>query len=347
MDPEALDALVHESSADGEHAGRVHHGGARDTRRLDFSANVNPRRPTGTASVYESAFGASCRYPADDYPAYRAAAADHVGCAAREIFPTHGGMGALRLAVETTVQPGDRALVPAPSFGEYAREVKRQGGSVEYVGAAEILAADPGPFEIAFVCQPNNPTGQAFSPGHLREFADRCRSAGTVLVVDEAFLDFTRFDSLAGRPGVVVLRSLTKIFGLPGLRMGFAVATGGLRDRLGVARQPWSLSVPAAAVGEHCLGDEDFVAETRERVAEERERIRRRLGSRFDVAESRAPFLLLESDDPAAVDRTLETARAAGLALRDARTFRGLDRHIRVAVRLPHENDRLLDALDV
>jgi histidinol-phosphate aminotransferase/threonine-phosphate decarboxylase len=256
-------------------------------------------------------------------------------------------MGALRLAVETTVQSGDRSLAPAPSFGEYAREVKRQGGNVEYVRADEILDADPGPFEIAFVCQPNNPTGLAYSPGRLREFADRCRSAGTVLVVDEAFLDFTRLESLAGRPGVIVLRSLTKIFGLPGLRMGFAVATGAIRDRLGAARQPWSLSVPAAAVGEHCMGDDAFVAETRERVSAERARMRNRLESRFDVADSRAPFLLLETEDPAAVGRMLQTARGAGLALRDARTFRGLDRHVRVAVRLPQENDCLLDVLDV
>ncbi len=347
MDPEALDALVDESRTEGEAAGRVHHGGTRDARRLDFSANVNPRRPTGTAQVYESAFGAVCSYPADDYPAYRAAAADHVGCTARQVLPTHGGMGALRLAVETTVQSGDSALVPAPSFGEYAREVQRQGGHVDHTPADEILAADPGAYDIAFVCQPNNPTGRAYSPGRLREFADRCRSEGTVLVVDEAFLDFTRFESMAGRPGVVVLRSLTKIFGLPGLRMGFAVATDGLRDRLGVARQPWSLGVPAAAVGEHCLGDDAFVAETRERVSDERERMRERFESRFGVEDSRAPFLLLEAKDVAAVDRTLETARAAGLALRDARTFRGLDHHIRVAVRLPHENDRLLDALDV
>ena len=347
MDPEALDALVDESPTGGNEAGRVHHGGARDTRRLDFSANVNPRRPTGTAHAYESAFAAACRYPADDYPAYRAAAADHVGCAARQVLPTHGAMGALRLAVGATVQSGDAALVPAPSFGEYACEVKRQGGTVDHVPADALFSVDPAPYEIAFVCQPNNPTGRAYSPGCLREFADRCRSVGTVLVVDEAFLDFTRFDSVAGRPGIVVLRSLTKIFGLPGLRMGFAVATGGLRERLGVARQPWSLSVPAAAVGEHCLGDEDFVTKTRERVTAERERMRERLDSRFDVAPSSAPFLLLEADDAAAVDGTLDTARAAGLALRDARSFRGLDRHIRVAVRLPHENNRLLDALDV
>jgi histidinol-phosphate aminotransferase/threonine-phosphate decarboxylase len=75
--------------------------------------------------------------------------------------------------------------------------------------------------------------------------------------------------------------------------------------------------------------------------------MRDRLEARFDVSPSRAPFLLLEADDAATVDRTIEAARTAGLALRDARSFRGLDRHVRVAIRLPAENDRLLEALDV
>jgi histidinol-phosphate aminotransferase/threonine-phosphate decarboxylase len=347
MDRESLDALRRESDADGTNAGRVPHGGTGDDRHLDFSANINPRRPDGTARVYESAFGAAGAYPPDDYPSYRAAAAEFVDCDPRGVMPTSGGMDALRLAVAITVESGDRALVPEPSFGEYAREVRRHGGHVDYRPAGEILEADPAGYAIAFVCQPNNPTGRVYSPGGLRSYADRCRSAGTTLVVDEAFLEFTALDSLAGRPGVVVTRSLTKIFGLPGLRMGFAVATGDLRDRLAVARQPWALSVPAAAVGEHCLGAHGFVERTRERVTAERERMRDRLESRFDVSDSGAPFLLLEATDAEAVDEVLRTTRAAGLALRDARTFRGLDRHIRVAVRLPHENDRLLEVLDV
>ncbi|MEF8906977.1 MAG: aminotransferase class I/II-fold pyridoxal phosphate-dependent enzyme, partial [Haloarculaceae archaeon] len=87
-----------------------------------------------------------------------------------------------------------------------------------------------------------------------------------------------------------------------------------------------------------------FVAATRERVRTERARMRERLASRFDVHPSEAPFLLLDVPDVEAIQRE---AQAADIAVRDARTFRGLDSHVRVAVRTPAENDRLLEALDV
>ena len=176
------------------------------------------------------------------------------------------------------------------------------------------------------------------------------------MLVDEAFLGFTDRPSLAGEPGVVVARSLTKLFGLPGLRAGFAVATGDLRGRIATANVTWALGTPAAAVGAHCLGRDEFVAETRERVRSERERLRTAFegNPRFSVVEpvsplerSSAPFLLLDCGSRERVDAVLAAAERDGVALRDARSFRGLDSHIRVAVRLPAENDRLLAALGV
>jgi len=126
--------------------------------------------------------------------------------------------------------------------------------------------------------------------------------------------------------------------------MGYAVGTGAALDRLATARRAWSMSAPAAAMGTHCYGAEAFVAETRERVEGERDRMRDRLVARFDVSPSDAPFLLFETDD---VDALLAQALGHDIAVRDARTFRRLDSHVRVAVRTPAENDRLLEALDV
>lgn len=346
MDPTGVDALAGDDGTGGT-GGRIPHGSVDEPWLVDFSANTNPRTPSGTARVYESALATARSYPADDYCAFRAAAARYVGCEARQVIPTAGGLGALRLAVAIAVAPGDRALVPRPSFGEYAREVRLQGGEPDFQPAAEVVECDPTPHAVAFVCQPNNPTGRATDPDRLAAFADRCRAADTLLVVDEAFLDFSHLPTMAGEPGVVVARSLTKLFGLPGLRMGFAVATGRIRDRLDTARCTWALSAPAAAVGAHCLSDRAFITATRDRVETERDRLVERLSTRFDVFESSAPFLLLDVGSLDAVDDVLAAAREADLALRDARTFRGLDRHVRLAVRLPRENDLLLEALDV
>jgi len=322
----------------------VHHGSRDDPGVLDFSANTNPHTPDGVAGVYGSALAAAGSYPDDGYPEYGRAAADAVGCAPGEVVPTPGGLAAIRLAVASAVTSGDTALVPAPSFGEYAREVRLQGGEPVFHAHDEVLGADPAGHALAVVCNPNNPTGETYPAERLRTFADRCRAAGTVLLVDEAFLGFADGPSMAGEEGVVVARSLTKLYGLPGLRAGYAVATGELGDRLRTARPTWALGTPAAAVGTHCLRQEAFVAATRERVRAERDRMRERLGERFGVSPSDAPFLLLSVPDVEGVQREV---RAADIAVRDARTFRGLDSHVRVAVRTPAENDRLLGALDV
>ncbi|WP_327052060.1 aminotransferase class I/II-fold pyridoxal phosphate-dependent enzyme [Halomicrococcus gelatinilyticus] len=324
--------------------GREPHGSSDDPTLLDFSANTNPRVPDGVEAVYRDAFEASRSYPPEPPAEYREAAATYVDCDPEQVVPTPGGLAAIRRTVDLAVDDGDSVLVPHPSFGEYAREVRLHGGDPSFVPHHEILDADPTDHALAIVCNPNNPTGTAYDAGALAAFADRCRGAGTRLLVDEAFLGFTDRPSLAGTDGVVVARSLTKLFGLPGLRAGFAVATGEFREALLGARRPWNVGGTALASGGFCMDQGDFVARTRERVRTERARMREALAERFDVVPSDAPFLLFDVGDRD-VDAVLARARERGLALRDATTFRGLDSHVRVAVRLPEENDRLLEVL--
>ena len=335
MDRDVLDELE-----------RVSHGGTDDPHVIDFSANTNPETPSGITLIYDAALTASRRYPADDYGEFRAAAAEYVDCEPRQVIPTAGAMAGLRLLFRVALDRGDSAVVPEPSFGEYAREVRLQGARPVGVAHDAVLDVDPEPHAVVVVCTPNNPTGETVEPCDLLAFAARCREAETTLLVDEAFLDFTTRPSIAAEPGVVVVRSLTKMFGLPGLRAGFLVASGRLRDRLDAARVTWAVSTPATEVGTYCLGQEAFVERTRARIERERPRMADRLGEHFEVYPSEAPFLLFDvgDEDP---DDVIRAARERDVVLRDARTFARLDNHLRVAVRRPDENDRLLDALDV
>ncbi|WP_408960119.1 aminotransferase class I/II-fold pyridoxal phosphate-dependent enzyme [Natrinema sp. 74] len=340
MDPESIHT-----------AERVLHGGESDRDLLDFSANTNPRTPEGVDEVYTAALEESRRYPDDGYADYRDAAAAFVGCDPERVIPTPGGLAAIRLAMERSLEPGDEALVPYPSFGEYAREVRLQGATPRFVRYDDLFEMGPTvlePCALAVVCTPNNPTGEAADPAALEAFADRCAAADTTLLVDEAFLGYTELPSAATleRDHVIVARSLTKLFGLPGLRAGFAVASGQRRDDLETARRAWSLGTPAARVGAHCLRREGFVRDTRERVASERERLRAALAATFDVRPSDAPYLLCNVGDRD-VARVLADARADGVAIRDATTFRGLDSHVRIAVKDRPSNDRLLAAVGV
>jgi L-threonine-O-3-phosphate decarboxylase len=334
MDPDSI--------ADAE---RVPHGSSDDPDVLDLSANINPRVPDGSRAVYEAAFDDARSYPNDGYPEFRAAAADYVGCDADGVVPTAGGLAAIRLAIGVTVSPGDSVLVPYPSFGEYAREVELAGGDPHLVPHDELLGADPADHAMAVVCTPNNPTGELPPADDLAAFADRCANADTVLLADEAFLGFTDRESLAGREGCVAARSLTKLFGLPGLRAGFAVASGDLLKRLKTARRAWSVGGPAAAVGAHAMRDSAFINDTRERVREERAYLREGLQARgFEVYPSDAPFLLCDvGEEPSAL---LSACRERGVVLRDATTFRGLACHVRIAVRDRAATDELFAVLD-
>jgi histidinol-phosphate/aromatic aminotransferase/cobyric acid decarboxylase-like protein len=332
---------------------RVPHGSSDDPDVVDFSANTNPRTPEGTEAVYREAFADASRYPAEPPEAYRAAAAAYVdrdradgadSITPEQVVPTPGGLAAMRLAIALAVDPGDTVLVPAPSFGEYAREVRLQGGDPVFVDAESVPDSDPESHAMAVVCNPNNPTGRAYEHDALQEYAQRCREAGACLLVDEAFLGFTDRPSMAGEEGVIVARSLTKLFGLPGIRAGFAVATGDLLAELRGGRRAWNMGSPALAVGTHCMGQHEFVETTRERVRSERERIVAALGPHYDIVDSDAPFLLLDVGERS-VESVLESATAAGIELRDARTFRGLDSHVRAAVRGADDNDWLVEVL--
>jgi len=329
---------------------REPHGSSDDPDLLDFSANTNPEVPPGVEETYREAFADARSYPAEPPAAFREAAAEYVDCEPGAVVPTPGGLAAIRLAIGLAVDAGDTALLPAPSFGEYAREVRLQGGEPAFVAADAVLDADPADHALAVVCAPNNPTGTDYERAALERFAARCHAADTPLLVDEAFRGFTDRPSLAGTEGVVVARSLTKLFGLPGIRTGFAVATGEFGAALERARRPWNASVPALSTGAHCMRQDAFVRETRERVRAERSRMATALAERYDVTPSEAPFLLLDVGAAAggrSVERVVADARERGVAVRDATTFRGLDSHVRVAVRRPAENDRLLAALGV
>ncbi|MFB6283386.1 MAG: threonine-phosphate decarboxylase [Halobacteria archaeon] len=325
-----------------QEVGRVKHGGSEDAGLIDFSANVSPRIPEGVSEVYENALEKSRRYPQDPPYGFGDSVSEYLDCPPENVVPTPGGLAALRLAIETNVADGDHVLVPAPSFSEYGREVRLQGAVPDYVPHDRILDLNPSGYSLAIICNPNNPTGEIYDRERLLGFARDCRRSNTTLLVDEAFLGFTREESLAGTAGVIVARSLTKIFGLPGIRMGFCVSSGDLLDRLLKARRTWNVGRPAVEVAKYCLGKDDFVAETRNRVESERRRMRKVLSKCYGVHPSQSPFFLLNVGSRSVADLVSE-ARRRGVAVRDATSFRRLGSHVRVAVRLTRENDRLLE----
>ncbi|HEY2054604.1 MAG TPA: Rv2231c family pyridoxal phosphate-dependent protein CobC [Solirubrobacterales bacterium] len=289
----------------------------------------------------------AARYPDDS--AARAALADLHGRDPEEIVPTNGAAEALWL-LPTALRPTLAACVH-PGFTEAEAALRAHGVPVVRVlrDPERSFALDPEAVpEAADLVILGNPA----SPSGTLDPADAIlalRRPGRVVVVDEAFMDFVPggAPTLVGEHlgGVIVVRSLTKVLAIPGLRAGYAVGVPGLAERLRSARPPWSANVLALAALEAAARHPRELAAIAERVAAERDDLAARLSEVGGVRTwpSVANFCLLEVDDG---DRLAARLRERGIAVRTASSFPGLDRrHVRVTARDPEANARLVAAL--
>lgn len=340
------------------------HGGPLGSRdrihpvRLDFSVSLNAWGPA------EAVLKAVREAPVDHYPdpeclAPREAAARRWQRPSAEIAFGAGAAELIQAVCFAYLRPDDTALLPSPSFGEYARAAALCGARVETVHAdpetlrldAMEMAATVGRTRprIAFLCAPNNPTGQSFSKYELRAVADACADARTLLVLDQSYDAFPDAPlgtpALPGHPATLHLRSITKDHALAGVRAAFALGPPEVVEMVDRCRVPWSASAAAQAAAVAALSDagEAHLRETLPRLRDEHARLERRLSEAgFGCVPSSTHFLLFRAGDAATVARRLRTEH--GIAVRDCTSF-GLPAYLRVAARRPSENDTLIEAL--
>jgi len=287
-------------------------------------------------------------YP-DEREAVAALAAHH-GRGEQEVVPTSGATAGLWL-VAAALRPRLAAVIhPAFSEGEVA--LRAHGIPVTQVvrtperDFALEPAAVPDQADLVLTANPLSPSGTLDSA----EAVLALRRPGRVVVVDEAFMDFAADEphsSLAGcqLPDVIVLRSLTKILSIPGLRAGYALAPPTLAARLRAASPPWSVSALATAALAWAASHPAAIDRARRRASAEREDLARGLAKLDGVRcwPSAANFCLIEVADG---DRIARRLRAAGIAVRPCGDFLGLDRrHVRLTARDPASNRRLLEEL--
>jgi len=338
------------------------HGGAAPPGVLDFSASLNPLGPPPQAlAAYHGAAALIARYPSP-YPGDLAARLARRHRVAPDNVVVGNGSTQLIHLLARTLRPR-RPFVAIPTFSEIANAIivagaapgampasRERGFAIEIEQADRALAQGA---DAIFIGRPNSPTGAMLGIGDAAEIAARCSSRGCWCVFDEAFIDFAGEDHSAIRlaaedPRVIVLRSLTKMFAIPGLRLGYLVANRDAARRLREAIEPWSVNVAAERVGDACLDvAEDFAAQSRALIAAERAHLGCALASieHLHAFASSANFLMLEVAENG---RTMSFARhmlARGIAVRDLRGLPGCGPGLyRVAVRLREENDQLIAA---
>lgn len=232
------------------------HGGAAAPGVLDFSAGISPLPPP--AAVLSALRAADVtRYPHPTALPIRAAAARAHGLQPGEIVAGSGSTELIWALARAYCGPGRTACVLTPAFGEYAQAVLAQGGRVIAAPAGASLcwdaisavrtARDSGA-SLVFACRPSNPCLSALTLDDVATIAAALPSA--LVVVDEAYLPL--FDGLlpvSPGPNVAVLRSLTKLFALPGLRLGYLLASAPVARAVQAALPPWTVSSPAQAAG--------------------------------------------------------------------------------------------------
>ncbi|CBS90860.1 threonine-phosphate decarboxylase CobD [Azospirillum lipoferum] len=287
--------------------GRLLHGGDLDGARaafpaapepwVDLSTGINPW-PYPLPPVPPQAW---TRLPGRaEEEALRAAAAACYGAPSAELVAAASGSQAL-IQLLPRLLPPRRVAVIEPTYAEHARCWALAGHEVRSMGGTDLPAADAPDVlapDVLIVVNPNNPDGRLLPPERLLELAEAQAARGGWLVVDEAFADMEPEQSVArfaGRPGLVVLRSFGKFFGLAGLRLGIALAPAGLAAVLRDAVGPWAVSGPGLSIATAALGDGDWIAGTRGRLEDAMARLRRLLsGAGLTVVGGTTLFCLVE-----------------------------------------------------
>jgi threonine-phosphate decarboxylase len=325
---------------------------------LDFSANINPLGyPPGLTDAVAAAMREIVHYPDRRCVALRGDLAAYHGLAPEQILVGNGSTELIYLAARA-LEPR-RGLIVTPAFSEYehALEVARAAAAFHPTPESHNFALDEVPDlragDLVFLAHPASPSGVLLDPARFLTLADRLEAAGAYLLLDEAFIDFVEEASfkayLERFPRLMILRSFTKFFGIPGMRLGCLLGTPELMARLAAAQEPWSVSTMAQFMGRACLADQEYISRTRAFIAGERAFLLERLAALPGLAAfpGTVNYLLIKLTLPGATAAGLRQAMLAHrIVIRDASNFRGLDeRFVRIAVRSRGENERLLQAL--
>ncbi|HNX39711.1 MAG TPA: threonine-phosphate decarboxylase CobD [Methanothrix sp.] len=342
-----------------QHGGKIHEAASiLGVEPLDFSANINPLGCPPLEKLVLEELEKIGHYPDYSYLDFRRAAGKFVAVSAECIVPGNGSSELIRLFAECCFEEGDLGLVPTPSFGEYANQSLLAGAAVKRVkiggdGMPLLEERDLKNAKLLFICNPNNPTGRLLSKDQIIDLADRCEKTGTFLLVDEAFIELSSpEESVAAyapkREHLFVMRSLTKSFGVPGLRLGFGVTNEKLAGILNLARIPWSIGSIAAAAAAYLLSCEEHLERSRHFIREELAWLQPALqGLGLAPTPSSVNFILVNIEPTGlASDVLAKRTMSQGVLVRDCQSF-GLGKsYIRVAVRSRNENEQLIAALE-
>lgn len=344
-----------------EHGGDIYtfRDNNKNTERIyDFSVNTNP---FGLSEKVKGAIIENIeeikRYPDTENRELISAISEYHGIDKRYIVCGNGAADVIFRAVRA-INP-EKALVIAPTFSEYERALREAGSKVDiykleypfYVTEKVVNDIEYKEYDVIFLCNPNNPTGILAENRYIYKIAESCYQAGTKLFIDECFMDMTDDNNSAvdlcdKYNNIYILKSLTKMYAMPGLRIGYAISSDiEMIERIRNTGQPWSVNVLGSKAAVAALKDNDYRNKFRSYLTTERKYIKdglKALG--FEVWDSKANYVFFKVSTEIELDKNL---KKYGIMIRNCEKISGLGKGFyRVCIGLRQDNEYLLKSME-
>ncbi len=319
-----------------------------------LNSNENPYGPSPAAiAAMRDAFGVAARYPDAQAEELTADIAKLHGLSTDEVILGDGSSEILKLVAAACSSPSRSVVIAEPTFEAIAHYAKASGAEVVKVPLDRAYGHDLGKMApagagVVYVCNPNNPTGSITPKAALRSFLDSVPPS-TIVLVDEAYHHYAAspdYESVAplvkSKPNLIVARTFSKIYGMAGLRAGYALANRDVIKKLDMQKSWDTMNVMALVAARASLADSGFVAEGRRRNAATRAHVVERLGAMgYKVIPSETNFVMIDLRRD--VKPVIAGMRNDGV--RVGRLFPALPQHLRVTIGTPEEMQRFLEVL--
>jgi len=331
-------------------------------KTIDFSVNINPYGPPPIIQEkWSSFFQSMIDYPDPHCLKLKELISNREGVNQNQIFIGNGASELIYIIANALLRE-KKVLIVEPTFSEYKKACETFSCHVSsfllsseknWELHAEDLISLIEKVDAIFICNPNNPTGVFYPKEELERIIEEAKQQNTYVVIDEAFYDFSTQPISMARyvkdyNNLIILRSMTKMFAIAGIRLGYALCHESLIEKLKVFQPEWSVNAVAQQIGVLCLQDKKHVQKTQSLVAEERKRVFSYLDSlHFHVTSSQINFYLLSERNNQHLLELMKFLLQHGIVPRHTYNFDPLNgRYLRLAIKTKDENNRLIEVLE-
>lgn len=333
--------------------------GLESDKIIDFSSNINPFIVYSMDKIVAAGVGSLQKYPDIKYRRLRKNIADYLGVDDSYIIPGNGATEIIYLLMRNL---SGRLAIINPTFSEYRKGAEIAGLSVvdfvmdwkkDFKLDLDEIYRRKDEFDSIFICNPNNPDGSVREIKKLLEFAEK---EGKLLIVDETFIEFADSEKDRSLVNMVeksknlfIIRAVTKFFGIPGIRLGYGISSNReLLQKMYDEKEPWTINSFADSASDFIFKEEEYIRKSKEYFSKERVCMINEINKIDGIKafNSDANFILVRFENRNVLDVKENLLKRAGLLIRDASNFIGLDSSFaRVAIKNHEQNTVLVDAI--